>query len=99
VDGKQSTTWWLSVANEGNDMSHEGNRIDARNEAMRELGIEQQSDIKAQRTWPDQRLRRMWIAAGGEFHGPRIEHGSMPESTLLPFLRRIITKGPAAVSE
>jgi len=32
-------------------------------------------------------LRRYWRSLGGEFFGPNVEHGSMPESKLLPHLR------------
>lgn len=35
----------------------------------------------------DGTLRAFWRACGGEFHGPHIETGTMPESMLLPFLR------------
>lgn len=34
-------------------------------------------------------LRRMWRNLGGEFYGPNVEHGSMPESKLLPLLQRL----------
>jgi hypothetical protein len=34
-------------------------------------------------------LRQLWKEAGGEFHGPNIETGTMPESKLLPFLRQL----------
>jgi hypothetical protein len=34
-------------------------------------------------------LRQMWREAGGEFAGPNIETGLMPESKLLPILRRL----------
>lgn len=35
----------------------------------------------------DDALRTMWRAAGGGFHGPTVETGTMPEAKLLPFLR------------
>lgn len=35
-------------------------------------------------------LRGMWYGAGGTFHGPRVETGTMPEAKLLPFLRSLI---------
>lgn len=35
----------------------------------------------------DDELRQMWRGAGGEFHGPITETGTMPEARLLPFLR------------
>ncbi len=38
----------------------------------------------------DAHLRKLWIEAGGDFFGPNIETGSMPESKLLPLLRRLI---------
>ena len=40
----------------------------------------------------DDDLRKMWRRAGGEFHGPNVETGDMPESKLLPFLRRLATR-------
>lgn len=42
----------------------------------------------------DDQLRARWIEAGGEFHGPNIETGTMPEARLLPFLRSLLA--PAA---
>ena len=39
----------------------------------------------------DEALRVIWRMAGGDFHGPNVEHGYMPEAKLLPFLRRYIT--------
>jgi len=35
----------------------------------------------------DFELRERWRAAGGSFHGPCVETGTMPEAQLLPFLR------------
>ena len=35
----------------------------------------------------DFELRERWRAAGGSFHGPCVETGTMPEEQLLPFLR------------
>ena len=35
----------------------------------------------------DDDLRRMWREAGGEFYGPNVETGRMPERELLVFLR------------
>jgi hypothetical protein len=40
----------------------------------------------------DSDLRTMWRNAGGEFYGPRVETGSMPEAKLLPFLRSLAAK-------
>lgn len=37
----------------------------------------------------DEELRAIWRAAGGTFHGPHVETGSMSESKLLPFLRSL----------
>jgi hypothetical protein len=34
-------------------------------------------------------LRRFWCSLGGKFFGPNVEHGSMPESKLLPLLRHL----------
>lgn len=45
----------------------------------------------------DDELRTMWRAAGGEFHGPTIETGTMPEVKLLPFLRALAQ--PAAAPQ
>jgi hypothetical protein len=39
----------------------------------------------------DDELRQMWRGAGGEFHGPNVETGTMPEAALLPFLRKLVT--------
>lgn len=38
----------------------------------------------------DDELRARWRAAGGNFHGPHVETGTMPESMLLPFLRDLV---------
>lgn len=35
-------------------------------------------------------LRGLWYGAGGTFHGPNVETGTMPEAKLLPFLRSLI---------
>lgn len=44
----------------------------------------------------DQQLRKAWREAGGDFHGPNIETGTMPEAKLLPFLRSLASpKDPA----
>lgn len=32
----------------------------------------------------------LWRAAGGRFHGPNVETGTMPEAQLLPFLVALI---------
>lgn len=37
----------------------------------------------------DDDLRAKWRAAGGGFHGPHVETGTMPEALLLPFLRSL----------
>lgn len=42
----------------------------------------------------DDELRMMWIAAGGDFFGPKTVTGSMPESKLLPLLRRFAATHP-----
>lgn len=39
----------------------------------------------------DDDIRRIWRDAGGRFHGPNIETGTMPESQLLPFLRSLLS--------
>ena len=38
----------------------------------------------------DEDLRAMWRAAGGIFHGPIVETGTMAEMQLLPFLKSLI---------
>lgn len=38
----------------------------------------------------DDALREMWRKEGGRFYGPNVETGAMPESILLPFLRRCL---------
>lgn len=40
-------------------------------------------------------LRGLWYGAGGSFHGPNVETGTMPEEKLLPFLRSLIAAEPA----
>lgn len=35
----------------------------------------------------DDMLRKEWRKAGGRFHGPNVETGTMPEAKLLPYLR------------
>lgn len=37
----------------------------------------------------DDELRALWREAGGDFHGPNVETGTMPEAKLLPLLRRL----------
>lgn len=46
----------------------------------------------------DADLRKAWRDAGGEFNGPRVETGSMPEAKLFPFLRSLIAT-PAVTVE
>lgn len=38
----------------------------------------------------DDTLRALWRNCGGEFFGPNIETGTMPEARLLPFLRDLM---------
>lgn len=38
----------------------------------------------------DDELRHMWKTHGGDFFGPRIETGSMPEALLLPLMRALM---------
>lgn len=38
----------------------------------------------------DDQIRALWRSKGGEFHGPNIETGCMPEAQLLPFLRSLL---------
>ena len=41
-------------------------------------------------SYSDDELRSLWRSAGGSFHGPNVEHGTMPEDKLLSFLRSVI---------
>lgn len=47
---------------------------------------------RASNTLDDEAMRRLWRTAGGEFHDPRVETGTMPESKLLPFLRTLLAQ-------
>lgn len=38
----------------------------------------------------DEAMRALWRSAGGDFHGPNVEHGYMTEVKLLPFLRKLV---------
>ena len=40
----------------------------------------------------DKELRSIWREAGGDFHGPIIEHGSIKEEDLFVFLRGILKR-------
>ena len=39
-------------------------------------------------------MKKLWTDNGGEFHGPNVETGTMPESDLLPFLHSLQQKLP-----
>lgn len=39
---------------------------------------------------PDIDLKTWWVLRGGDFHGPTIETGTMPEAKLLPLLRELL---------
>lgn len=41
----------------------------------------------------DDFLRRYWRINGGDFHGPNVETGTMPEAKLLPLLRTLLDMG------
>lgn len=79
-------------------------RFKARDEVEKQLeddrlrAIEQFKAIKGEQHpgKSDDALRKAWRAAGGEFHGPNIETGTMPEANLLPFLRRLVHGTPGA---
>jgi len=43
-------------------------------------------------------LRTLWINAGGDFHGPNVETGTMPEDKLLPFLQSLIAERDTATA-
>lgn len=45
----------------------------------------------------DDQLRELWRKAGGSFHGPIVEHGSIEEAKLLPFLRSLLQPNAAEV--
>jgi hypothetical protein len=47
-------------------------------------------DVTKRKDLTDSELKEMWKVAGGEFYGPNVETGSMPEFKLLPFLRSLI---------
>lgn len=47
----------------------------------------------------DDDLRAKWRAAGGSFHGPHIETGTMPESKLLPFMRALLAREAVEVPQ
>lgn len=38
-------------------------------------------------------FKRIWVEAGGEFHGPNIETGTMPQDKLIPFLYTLARSG------
>ncbi len=42
-------------------------------------------------SYSDDDLRMMWLANGGNFHGPNVETGTMSEALLLPLLRTMLT--------
>lgn len=44
-------------------------------------------------------MRELWRSAGGRFHGPHIETGTMPENTLLPFLAMLVGRAESAEAE
>jgi hypothetical protein len=46
----------------------------------------------------DGEARTLWLLAGGSFHGPKIEHGSIKEVDLLPLLKWM-AKQTAALDE
>jgi len=43
----------------------------------------------------DSGIRAMWRAAGGEFHGPIVEHGSIKEGDLIRFVRNLYEEARA----
>lgn len=45
----------------------------------------------------DDSIRKLWQLYGGKFHGPNVEHGSMEETKLLPFLRLMILSVPPKI--
>ncbi len=47
----------------------------------------------------DESMRLLWLGAGGSFHGPRVETGTMPEAKLLPFLRSLRAAQPQGEDE
>jgi hypothetical protein len=64
--------------------------LEAFNSAMSALTqAEAQAEPVAVSELLDEELRKLWRKAGGEFHGPCVETGTMPEAQLLPFLRSL----------
>lgn len=52
---------------------------------------ERAEELRAETAGPsDDALRALWRDAGGKFHGPNVETGTMPEDHLLPFLRGLL---------
>ena len=86
----QADDFYESVVQQYNDLSR------ARLQTAEIGEIISTSDNVAPPSKPtDEALRTAWRTAGGEFHGPHIETGTMPEAKLLPFLRSLTA--PAAV--
>lgn len=59
-------------------------------------GQPQADAVREAGSFTDFELRKLWRQAGGGFHGPRVETGTMPESKLLPFLRALATPSQPA---
>lgn len=51
---------------------------------------EQVASLEAR--WTDNCLREYWRRLGGDFHGPNVETGTMPEAKLLPMLKYLLVK-------
>jgi len=43
----------------------------------------------------DEDIRKMWREAGGSFHGPNVEHATMPEALFLPYMRALYERQAA----
>lgn len=39
----------------------------------------------------DTEIREMWCAWGGSFHGPNVEHATMPETNFLKLMQAILS--------
>ncbi len=47
---------------------------------------------KKQKKWTDAEIEFMWKDWGGDFHGPNIEHASMPKDNLMKLFRAILNR-------
>lgn len=52
--------------------------------------VELNRQLKEVSNLTDDDIRKLWKTNGGDFFGPHIETGSMPEEKLLPLLRQML---------